>query len=415
MAQEVKYLIIGAGVSGLSFVNFLKDTDYLILEKESVPGGYCKTTQRNGYTWDYSGHFFHFKDPEIKRFFMEQLDESELVFNKKNTKIYINGSYVDFPFQKNIHQLPQSQFLECLYELYFRQKNPSVNSFKEMLYANFGSGISEMFLIPYNEKLYACDLNTLDADAMGRFFPYASTDEIIANFKQSQNTSYNDTFMYHRRGAFAFIEALLSKVDKTKIKYNQSVIRIDKKNKRVTTASGNTYRYQYLINTADFAHLVEAVEEQKLDCLSYNQVHVYNLGFDKAPVDPTIHWIYYPEKKYIFYRVGFYNNILHQDKMSLYVEIGHPSQFDGQDELNTILADLKKVGIITTHKLIDHEHIVMSPAYVHINKRSMKAVSEKLSQYGQDNIFSIGRYGRWEYSSIEDAVLAAKELAGKLC
>ena len=38
-----------------------------------------------------------------------------------------------------------------------------------MLYAKFGRGICERFLIPYNEKLYACDLAELDKDAMGRF------------------------------------------------------------------------------------------------------------------------------------------------------------------------------------------------------------------------------------------------------
>ena len=37
----------------------------------------------------------------------------------------------------------------------------------------FGKSITEMFLKPYNEKLYACDLTKLDKDAMGRFFPYA--------------------------------------------------------------------------------------------------------------------------------------------------------------------------------------------------------------------------------------------------
>lgn len=39
-----------------------------------------------------------------------------------------------------------------------------------MLYEKFGKNISEKFLVPYNEKLYACDLNMLDSDAMGRFF-----------------------------------------------------------------------------------------------------------------------------------------------------------------------------------------------------------------------------------------------------
>lgn len=49
-------LIIGAGVSGISYANFTRD-DFLIVERDATPGGYCRTTKRNGYVWDYSGHF----------------------------------------------------------------------------------------------------------------------------------------------------------------------------------------------------------------------------------------------------------------------------------------------------------------------------------------------------------------------
>ena len=39
------------------------------------------------------------------------------------------------------------------------------------------------FLRPYNEKLYATDLDALDVDAMGRFFPHADVADIIANMR----------------------------------------------------------------------------------------------------------------------------------------------------------------------------------------------------------------------------------------
>jgi hypothetical protein len=98
----------------------------------------------------------------------------------KKSFIRYGDRTVDFPFQKNIHQLPPEEFVDCLHDLYFARtpgagpKAPEGN-FKEMLYARFGRSIAEKFLIPYNEKLYACDLAALDRDAMGRFFPHAET------------------------------------------------------------------------------------------------------------------------------------------------------------------------------------------------------------------------------------------------
>ena len=72
----------------------------------------------------------------------------------------VGGVDIDFPFQKNIHQLPQQDFIDCLYDLYFARtaKEPANDDFKSMLYARFGRSIAEKFLVPYNEKLYATDL-----------------------------------------------------------------------------------------------------------------------------------------------------------------------------------------------------------------------------------------------------------------
>lgn len=72
------------------------------------------------------------------------------------------------PFSKNIHQLPQQEFIDCLVDL-FESGGNDYRSFKEMLYAKFGKSIAEKFLIPYNTKLYATDLDALDSNAMGRF------------------------------------------------------------------------------------------------------------------------------------------------------------------------------------------------------------------------------------------------------
>ena len=69
--RKVKYLILGAGISGLTLANYLKDEDYLILEKEKEYGGYCRTIIDGDFIWDYAGHFFHFKTEEFKKFFLQ--------------------------------------------------------------------------------------------------------------------------------------------------------------------------------------------------------------------------------------------------------------------------------------------------------------------------------------------------------
>src|SRR6476661_7640353 len=118
--EAAKYLIVGAGISGLATAAALGDRqDYLLLEAEGEIGGYCKTVHRAGFTWDYSGHFFHFKHPEIEAWLRARMPGQEIRTVQKRSFIAYAGKWIDFPFQKNIHQLPQDEFIECLADLFF--------------------------------------------------------------------------------------------------------------------------------------------------------------------------------------------------------------------------------------------------------------------------------------------------------
>ena len=138
-------LIIGAGVTGLSYANFTNN-DYSIIEKESEVGGYLQTIKKNGFVWDYSGHFFHFRNDKIKKFFFDRLNKDDILNIRKESKIKYKNKYVDFPFQKNIHQLDKHEFIDCLYDLFFKEEK-KYSTFKEMVYANFGKSISNILSI----------------------------------------------------------------------------------------------------------------------------------------------------------------------------------------------------------------------------------------------------------------------------
>ena len=106
-----------------------------------------------------------------------------------------------------VHRLPARPLLRALERREARAAARREANFKEMLYARFGKSICEKFLVPYNEKLYACDLATLDIDAMGRFFPHADLTDIVRNMKQPDNASYNATFTYPEGGAIEYVRA----------------------------------------------------------------------------------------------------------------------------------------------------------------------------------------------------------------
>jgi protoporphyrinogen oxidase len=191
-----------------------------------------------------------------------------------------------------------------------------------MLYARFGEGICEKFLIPYNEKLYACDLATLDKDAMGRFFPHADLTDIVRNMKVADNASYNATFTYPEGGAIEYVKALASAVPPGGVALGEGSSGRPRAQGREDDA--REIRFERLVSSAPFNRLAAmAGSSTTRRVWAWNKVLVFNLGFDKKgqrgrPLD------YYPDRDTSFYRVGWYDNIFDTDRLSLYVEIGFP-------------------------------------------------------------------------------------------
>ena len=417
--MKVKNLIIGAGISGLTYANYCGD-NYIIVEKEDEVGGYCRTIKKGDFVWDYAGHFFHFKTQEFKEKFLNQLPKEDIIYNDKCTKIFYKGSFIDFPFQTNIHQLEKDEFIDCLYDLFNKEEKEQYDNFLDMLYGKFGKSIVEKFLKPYNEKLYAIDLTKLDVDAMGRFFPYADKEAIIKNMKNSKVNSYNASFLYPKNGAGSFVKILYESLDKNKVLLNTKVDSIDVNDKVATLSNGEKVEYETLINTMPLNKFLELIGEhdELLSKMSYNKVLVFNLGFDKAsPLCKKEHWIYVPSPDCNFYRCGFYNNILGEEKLSMYIEIGYDKKDVLTDkmideQLKITLENLGKMSIIdSSMKLQEHISLIMDPAYVHISTETNKMIDELKKQFKDNSIYTIGRYGAWIYNSMEDSMLAAKELA----
>ena len=419
--MNTKNLIIGAGISGLTFANYTDD--YLIVEKDNEVGGYCKTTKRNGYVWDYAGHFFHFKTDEFKKKFLDVIPNEDIVTQEKNTKIIYKDKLIDYPFQMNIHELDQQEFIDCLYDLFNKEEKENYDNFLDMLYGKFGKSTVEKFLKPYNEKLYAIDLTKLDVDAMGRFFPYANKEQIIKNMKESNNNSYNNSFLYPKNGAGSFIKILHDNLDNEKIILNTEVLSIDKEKHIAKLSNGQEVKYDNIINTTPLNKFLDLFGKDYKDLkekLSYNKVLVFNLGFNKKSKLDKEHWLYIPSKDCNYYRIGFYDNIIGTDKLSMYIEIGYSKEAiitkeEIDKQLKLTLENLKKQEIIDdSFELVDHQTIIMDPAYVHIEKETNDKINDLFNELQKYNIYSIGRYGAWTYCSMEDCMIEAKKLEERI-
>ena len=432
--ERFDFVVVGAGVSGLSFANWAREEaarqgkeppSVLVVEKEREPGGYCRTVKRHGFTWDFSGHFFHFRDAELESWLRARMTSPlrtvERAARVRTAPVAGGGAVeVDYPFQRNIHQLDQPGFIACLADLHEAARAPPTSppaSFKEMLTRRFGAAMCERFLVPYNEKLYATDLDTLDVDAMGRFFPHASLDEVLSGHKKREGAGYNARFTYPEGGAVEYVRALLRDLPERTVALEEEVTGIDLA-EHVVSTSQRKVRYGQLVTSAPLPATLKACGlEHDEGAFSANRVLVFNLGFDKKG-RKDVHWIYVADPARAFYRVGFYDNIIPAPRMSLYVELGLKNDGTRPDVgilQQRVLADLTAEGIVQKgHKLVAHHHVVMNPAYVHITERSIAEAARARAELSRHQVHSVGRYGAWTYCSIEDNLQETRALARAL-
>jgi protoporphyrinogen oxidase len=154
--------------------------------------------------------------------------------------------------------------------------------------------------------------------------------------------------------------------------------------------------------------------------LAWVDVHVYNVGVGgTAPVDA--HWIYVPEPEFPFYRVGIASNVspavAPEGHYSLYVETSRrPDEAVDPDALRTeVLQGLGRTGLLPDpERVVVADHLEIRPAYVVHDRHRREALPDLLGFLEERGVLSVGRYGAWTYSSMEDALNHGREAAERL-
>ncbi len=420
-------LVLGAGLAGLSAAWHLNKIGIgcQIFEKEPQAGGLCRSKRIEDFTFDYDGHLLHFSNEYAHNFVKDALGV-ELTRHKRNSFIRYAGCDIPYPFQANFFKLPSNIAKECLdglREVRNNKKN-GCPDFKTWSYTYFGKGITEHFMLPYNEKFWTVPMSELTTEWLDGFVPVLKFDDIINKpAKDLESIGYNSYFYYPSKGGIQELVLALEKGLANRPFFDSKITKIDIKNKKITINKEKDLSYDNLISTIplpEFKNIIKDVPQEishSLDSLNYNSILVFNIGI-KSQVDKDRHWIYFPEKKSRYFRVGFYNSFspdsAPQGCSSLYVEFSYPKNavINKMKLKDEIIEDLIKAGIITSSDLMVHCDIIDIkygyPVYDHNHK---KTVSNILNFLSKNNIYSIGRYGSWRYFSMEDAILDGRDIA----
>jgi protoporphyrinogen oxidase len=432
-------VIVGAGLAGLSTAYHLEGLPYRVFEKEAEAGGLCRSYEMDGFTFDMTGHLLHFRQAEIERL-VGSLLGGQLERHTRRSYIYSHRTYTEYPFQVNTYGLPPEVIRECLMGFIATLGNHAEaggsaaiaeKSFRAWILENLGEGFAKHFMVPFNEKLWQVKLDELTSDWVSWLIPKPELKDVIngALGIKDKQFGYNPSFLYPKQGGIdALPKAFLPGVQN--LKFQTELIEVDIKRRRATfrDASGAVHdeAYEGLVSTMPVPELVRRCKDLPreireaatgLRCVS---VYSINLGVARERVSDK-HWIYFPESEYPFYRAGFPMNFSpalgRPGCSSLYVEISHqPTEIDPPTVvLKQVREGLERAGILRRDdKMVVADVRDIRYAYVLFDRHRARVMPAVLAELKRCGIHSIGRYGRWEHTSMEDAISQGRALAMEL-
>ncbi|OGR57445.1 MAG: hypothetical protein A3I11_03685 [Elusimicrobia bacterium RIFCSPLOWO2_02_FULL_39_32] len=432
---EKKIVVLGAGLAGLSTAYHLQNKARItIIERSNCLGGTARSFQINGFTFDITGHLLHLHHLYTKNL-IQKLLKNNLYFCERKAAIYSHGVLTPYPFQVNTYGLPKKIIQECVVGFkkavnnYSKDEKRSTSlPFNLWSLRTFGSGIHKHFMKSYNEKLWGIPLKDMTAEWCGMFVPQPKLEDVIHGSKKSFDKSfgYNVTFLYPKKGGIQVLSEKLG--SRIPVKLNTSVEKINWKEKLVKFEGKEWVPYDFLVSSLPLVELIKRMNDlpiniqNLLPSLKWTSVLNINLGINRPNISDKT-WIYFPEKKFIFYRVGFPMNftphVVPKGCSSMYIEVSHRPEkkinFQDPEFLKKVKTDLEKCGILQkSDKILVANFIPIRYAYV-LYTKDRKKVTQKIFDFLNANqIFSIGRYGEWKYSFMEEAILDGKKTAEKI-
>ncbi len=319
--MDVKYLVIGAGPTGLGAgrrLAELQETSFLLLEAQNHAGGLASSrVDQAGFTWDLGGHVVFSHYDYFDRL-VEEMLAGEFLTHQRESWVFASGAWVPYPFQNNIRHLPRELAWECVRGL-LPELRPQADpaNFREWILRVFGPGVARLFMLPYNFKVWATPPELMAFQWIGERVSVIDLERVLENLiLQRDDVSWgpNNTFRFPLHGGTGRIFSRLAGTLGERILYNQKVASIDPEAKVARTESGLEIRYQALLNTGPLDLLVRdliasptGVAAEAAGRLEHNSVHVAGLGVDGVNPDSRC-WMYFPDADSPFYRVTNFHN-----------------------------------------------------------------------------------------------------------
>ncbi len=437
-----RVLLLGAGPTSLGAAYRFQELgfeDFTILEARDRAGGLASSWEDEaGYTWDLGGHvqFSHY------RYYDDVLDRAlgaDWLWHERESWVWIKGRFVPYPFQNNIHRLDaadRDRALAGLEAVAKKERQPAAN-FDDLTANTFGEGLCELFLRPYNFKVWGYPLSMLGVEWIGERVALPDLERIRRNIQENRDDvswGPNNRFRYPLRGGTGAIwRGVAGLLRPGALEYGRAVTRVDLDARVVTMADGERLRYDSLITTIPldtFAVVADGLSSgtrEAAGSLLHSSVHVLGVGLRGPKPDALSKkcWMYFPEGNSPYFRVTILSHYsphmapADEGSWSLMAEVcetsHRPISSEGLREWT--LRAMREDGLLPPGaELVSFWQTRLEHGYPTPSLQRDEALTAILPKLEEHRVFSRGRFGGWKYevSNQDHCFMQGVELANRI-
>jgi protoporphyrinogen oxidase len=423
-------VVLGGGIAGLSLSSFL-DTPTIILESEERVGGLCRSYTFRDFTYDIGPHIIFSKNQKVLDLHNSLVPVAQL---QRLNKILIEGSFLKYPFENHLGELPTALIDKCLQEfLNNPYENLSVSNMQQFFLSKFGEGMTDVYFGPYNKKIWKFDPSCLDLQMVDRI-PSPPMEDVVSGSRGVYKDGYTHQlhFTYPKSGGFesiinAYEANCITKGDQ--ILVNSKVVSLEKNGSSWTICTElDKFSAEKIVSTIPLnilPKLVPTAPQEILDAASkllYNSIHIVVMQFEKDILLDQFA-LYIPDMDIIFHRLSRLNFLgpaygEGSGKFNVMLEVtfrqgSHLGTLNESEIIEQCLEGLERLQIVTRDQLVDAEVRTFEYAYVIYDIEHRSNVDKVINWANALGIHCHGRFGKFEYQN-SDAVVGDSMILAEL-
>ena len=417
----MKIAVIGAGVSGLSVANFLKDKyEVTVFEKEKQPGGLIKCRRVNGNLFHTcGGHVFNSKRQDVLDWFWSKFQRDE-EFSKadRNACVFMDEApnMVPYPIENHMYLFSediQKMFYQDLDEIDkvkgVNAKFTDYDNFGDFLRWRFGKTLYDLYFEPYNKKVWRRNLNSVPMSWMEGKLPMPTTGEMRENNanKIEEKAFVHSSFWYEKMNGSQYIADKLA--EGLNIKYNTDIRCLKYCSDKWNVLGELFDKVVFCGNIKDLVKAIDGFDVEKyrkpVDALEYHGTTAVFCEIDANPYS----WIYQPSRIHESHRIICTGNFAASNNdisTTLKGRITATIEFTDSISKDDIFDNLTRIPL--NPKYIDH--VYNQYTYPIQNGKTREMIRNLKTELAPIGFYFTGRFADWEYYNMDVAMGAAMDL-----